>query len=92
MNHEPKTPVGADLQSVPENPEELKEILSVLYKPAISMRDADELLAGYEVMEAVTPYCTPSREFLFTTLREIGFKTTNVDNILYWMVRFNTGF
>jgi hypothetical protein len=77
---------GDDSQN-PE-PEELKQVLNALYKPSQNIQLADELLAGYEIMQAVTPYCTPSKEFLFKTLMEQGFKTTNIDNTLYWLVIF----
>ena len=72
-----------------KEPKELAEILNLLYHPAETACEADDLLDGTEIMEAITPYCETSREFLFKTLVEQGFRTTTIENTLYWLIHYN---
>ena len=72
-----------------KEPEELKEILLMLYQPCETAEECDDMLEGYEVFEAVSPYCETSREFLFNTLVQMGFVSRTLENNLYWLVKFN---
>ncbi len=70
-------------------PNELPTIIQQIFSPATSVGDSDDLLAGYELMEAVSPHCETSREFLFTTMINLGFKTITIHGELYWLVKNN---
>lgn len=72
-----------------KEPDELAEILAMLYTPAANVVEAEELLDGTEIMEAVSMHCDTSREFLFRTLVDQGFRTTTIENTLYWLINFN---
>ncbi|GEM_PF-5016316 len=72
-----------------KEPEELVEIINMLYSPASNVMEAEELLDGAEIMEAVSLHCDTSREFLFRTLVDQGFRTTTIENTLYWLINFN---
>lgn len=86
---------GEELQTndqgfiVLNEPKELAEILTMLYTPATNVMEAEELLDGTEIMEAVSIHCTTSREFLFRTLVDQGFTTVTIENTLYWLINFN---
>ena len=72
-----------------KQPPQLNPILRALYIPAKTQYEADDLLDGGDILEAIAPYCETSREWLFTQLQEIGFKSINVQNTLYWLIKYN---
>lgn len=73
----------------PKQPEELAQILLMLYQPCRTAAESDDMLEGFEIFEAIAAYCETEREFLFTTLINLGFLTITIENTLYWLVKYN---
>jgi len=73
----------------PKQPDELEQILLKLYMPCPTAAESDDMLEGFEIFEAIAAYCETEREFLFTTLINLGFLTITIENTLYWLVKYN---
>lgn len=67
----------------------LSDVLLQLYNPAISMADADDYLTATEIIEALSEFITPDKKKLFNCLTNLGFRSVNINNTLYWLVNFN---
>lgn len=69
--------------------EYLSNVLLQLYAPAITPHQAEEMLTTTEIMEALNEFITPNKKQLFYCLTNLGFKSVNISNTLYWLVNFN---
>jgi len=67
-------------------PANLEEVITGLFLPAENIHDADELLSGLDLFDAVLQHCDVSKEDLFAKMVELCFKSKSIDNQLYWLV------
>jgi hypothetical protein len=70
----------------------ITEIITALYSPANNIQSANATLPGYEIVEAITEHITidpKDRKEIFSAMRDLGFKSVNIENTLYWLVMYN---
>lgn len=64
----------------------IKEAVTHIYKPAPSAAEADDLIMTVDIFYAISPICNFTKDALFIALKELGFKSTTIGDVLYWFV------
>lgn len=74
----------------PETPEinirNIKEAVMHIYKPAPSAATSDDVVMTIDIFYAISPICNFTKDALFIALKELGFKSTTIEGVLYWFV------
>lgn len=86
-------PVVAELVEAVEGtetatPEQITEILQLLYTPAASPADADEALTPTDIYEALNQYIDPNRLDIMHAMKKAGFLSTTIEGQPYWLVKY----
>jgi len=78
---------GDDYSDIRDN---ISRMILDMYLPAANETETDEFVSNTDLLDTMRGMMEMEGEYLFSIMKELGFKTKLIEGTVYWMVKIST--
>lgn len=67
--------------------DEISRLILDMYLPADNAKEADDFVSNTDLLDTMRGMMEMEGEYLFSIMKELGFKTKLIEGTVYWMVK-----